>query len=355
MGVTSVSSFARLGPYLKSLGMVSLLLIGLGMLLEAISGFVDIGYGASQGASVTTGDGVWAALDALLLIISFLTIGASFAVKSGTFPKKMLLGVVLLSSISLIVQGAGMYAISTSPSSWSTAAALAIAGGVVLLLAIFVSMGSSMGMRLTGAIFALAFSILLIARLASLTGAPGGGQSLATYLLLSGGYGYYYSGFDLGAAFTALGTLGFTYLAAVSYLIVALGLLLYAIMAKSKAAPIAWVIALVGFLLYAIDMAWGNIAALANANWTVVTNSLAYTTTPIIAAVVLSVASFIAMAATIIGIIFYGGTLGGLMATQPTAAQPQPTQAAAAVFCPSCGTQNPPENTFCKKCGAKLG
>jgi ribosomal protein L40E len=335
--------------------MVSLLLVGLGMLLEAISGYVCIGYGASQGLSVTTGDGVWIALDTLLLLISFLTIIASMSVSRGAYPQKMVMGVLLFAVISLFVQGGGMLAISTSSSSWVSAAALAIAAGVVLLIGLFALRGPSLAMRFTGAIFTLAFTVLLMARLAALGGAPGGGYSLSSYILAPFYYYYGYYIVDLGSSYTSLGILGFTYLVLVAYLVVALGLLIYTILQKSRLAPLAWVVALTGFLLYGIDMAWGNIAALANANWTYVSHEVGYAVTPLIAAVVLAVAAFVVMAASIIGMVFYGGGLAGMALAQPSMAQTQPSQMVAGTFCPSCGAQNPADHAFCKKCGAKLG
>jgi hypothetical protein len=352
MGMSSGTSIGRLGPHLQMLGMVSLLLVGLGMLLEAISGYVDIVYGASQGLPVTTGDGIWAALDTLLLIISILAIIASIGVRRGRYPKKPLIGTLLLGSISLIVQGGGMFAISTSSSfDWVAAAVLAIVAGVVLLIGLFISMGSSMAMRLTGAIFSLAFVILFAVRL-GVESAPGGGYSLSSYLLAPL-FSFY--GADPGSGFTTIGIVGFTYLVFVAYTIVALGVFINAILQRSRFASITWVVALVGFLLYGIDMAWGNIAALANANWTYVSSEMAYTITPVITATIFAVAAFIVMATSIVGIVFYAGSLGGMLMAQPSVAQTEPTQAISGIFCPSCGTENPADNNYCKKCGVKLG
>jgi hypothetical protein len=333
--------------------MVSLVLVGLGMLLEAISGYVYVGYGASQGMSVTTGDGIWAALDTLLLMISFFTIIASVSVKRGIYPQKMVMGVLLFAVISLFVQGGGMLTISTSSSSWVAGGALAIAAGTVLLIGLFILGGPTLAMRLTGAIFTLVFTALLIARLAALGGAQGDGYSLSSYIL-SRPYYYYHYIFDLGNGYTSLGIVGFTYLVLVAFLIVALGLLIYAILQKSRLVPLAWVVALTGFLLYGIDMAWGNIAALANANWTYVSNDIAYAVTPLITATVLAVAAFIVMAASIVGMVFYGGNLARIAVAQPSMAQTQPTQVIVGPFCPSCGTQNPADHAYCKKCGTKL-
>ena len=354
MGTSFAESIDRLGPYLRTLGVVSLLLVGLGMLLEAISGYVYIGYGASQGMSVTTGDGVWVALDTLLLLISLLAIIAALSVNRRTYPQNAVIGVLLFATISLFVQGGGMLAISTSSSSWVSAAALAIAAGVVLLIGLFILSGPTLAMRFTGAIFTLAFTILLMARLAALPGSPGGGYSLSSYILSQFYYYVHYYGY-LGNSYTSLGIVGFTYLALVAYLVVALGLLIYTILQKSRFVPLAWVVALTGFLLYGIDMAWGNIAALANANWTYVSHEAGYAVTPLIAAVVLAVAAFVVMAASITGMVFYGGSLAGMAMAQPSMAQAQPAQAAAGTFCPNCGTQNPADHAYCKKCGSKLG
>ena len=357
MGTSFAASIDRLGPYLKTLGFVALLLVGLGVLLEAVSAFVIAGYIATlSGYSFSTADGVWVALVALLLIISILTIVASMVVKRGNFPGSMAKVVLLLAAISLLVQGGGMYAISTSTfGGWATSAALAIAAGVILLLALFISMRSSMGMKLTGSIFAIVFASLLITKLASMTGAQAGGRSLSSAFIgvasvPSGSPVYYFSGLSTGATWT--GTVGFTYLALIAFLVVAVALLFRAILSTSKMAPVAWIVALIGFLLYGIDMAWGNINALTNIgniqNWST-------GATPVVAAIVLTVAAFIIMAASIIGMVFYGGSLGGMAMAQPSMAQAQPTQATGGTFCPSCGTQNPTENTYCKKCGAKLG
>lgn len=356
MGTSFAASIDQLGPYLRTLGMVSLMLVGLGMLLEAISGFIDIGYGAAHGYSVTTGDGIWAALNALLLVIAFLTIVASLNVKRGVYPQSMVLGALLLAAISLLVQGGGMLAISTSQSSWVGAAALAIAASVVLLIGMFFLMGQTVGTRVTGAIFILAFAALLIARLTSLGGsslavAPGGGYSLSSYLLYPF-ISFFY--IDPGTLFTGLGIVGLTYLVLVAYLIVALGVIMYAILQKSKLVPVAWVVALVGFLLYGIDMAWGNIAALGNANWTYASSELANTTVPVITAIILSIASFIIIAASIVGIVYYGGSLAEMaIALQPSIQAP-PTRGTSGTFCSRCGTQNPADHVYCKKCGTKL-
>jgi uncharacterized paraquat-inducible protein A len=124
---------------------------------------------------------------------------------------------------------------------------------------------------------------------------------------------------------------------------------------KSRLVPIAWITALTGFLLYGIDMAWGNIAALSNANWTYVSNETAYAITPLIATVVLTVAAFVVISASIVGMVLYEGRLAGMVIAQPSVLRGQTTQAAVGRFCSSCGTQNPAENAYCKKCGAKLG
>jgi len=342
----------RLRPYLRTLAFVSLILVGLGLLLEAVSGFIDLGYGASKGVSFSTGDGIWAALYVLLLLIAFLALFASAGARKGTYPSMTVMGVLFLAMLSLIVQGGGMFAITTSGSAWDSYAALSIAAGVVLLISLFILRGASTAMKFTGSIFAIAFTSLLIARLAAESGAPGGGYSLSSYLLTPYLPSYY---FDPGTAFTALGIVGFTYLAMVAYLIVALGLLMYAVLRNTQLSAVAWLVGLVGILLYGIDMAWGNIAALANADWGFVSSNLTTSVTPVIAAVILAIVSFIIIAAAVVGMVVYGGGLAGMALVQPSAAQAQKPQVAPGTFCPSCGTQNPADNSYCKKCGAKLG
>lgn len=48
-------------------------------------------------------------------------------------------------------------------------------------------------------------------------------------------------------------------------------------------------------------------------------------------------------------------TGGSMMATQPAAATTSPPATGGGQFCPSCGTQNPLDYAYCRKCGAKLG
>jgi len=351
MGTSVTKSIESLGPYLRTLGMVSLFLVGLGMLLEAVSGYIDLGYGASHGFVLTTGDGIWAALDTLLLIISLLTIIASVSVQRGVFPQTMVMGMVLLAILSLLVQGGGMLAISISPPSWVSAAALAIAAALVLLIGLFNLRGPTVGMKFTGGIFTLAFTILLITRLSAIGGAPGGGYSLSSYLLYP--FTAYY--FDPGYGFTALGIVGFTFLVLAAYLIVSVGVIFYTVLQKSRLVPIAWVITIVGFLLYGIEMAWGNIAALGNADWSYVSSEATVTVTPVITAIVLAVAAFVVIATAITGMVFYGGNLAEIAIAQLSIPQTTPVEATAGIFCSKCGAKNPAENAFCGKCGKKLG
>jgi ribosomal protein L40E len=335
------------------------------MLLEAVSAFIIVGYAATQsGSSFGTIDGVWIALAALLLIISIMVMIAAMRFRRGTYPGLIAKIVILLAVISLIVEGGGMYAVSTDTAGgWATSAALAIAAGVVLLLAMFFVSAPSMGMKLTGAIFSIVFAALMIAKLASMPGAQTGGTSLNSAFvgvasIPSGAPGYYYS--FLSAAATQAGTLGVTYLAFIAFLLVGVALLFRAFVLNSRIAPLALIVALVGFIIYGIDMAWGNLDALSRIgdiqNW-------AIGAVPVISAVLLTLASFIVMAACVVGMIHYAGSMGagaGMgtgvaagMGQQPMAQQPM--QAPTSTFCPNCGTENPASNNFCRKCGAKLG
>lgn len=70
-------SIAGLGSYLQILGMVSLLLVGVGMLLEAASAFAFLGNAYLQGYDTGAGGALWGVLAGLLLLISFVVISAA--------------------------------------------------------------------------------------------------------------------------------------------------------------------------------------------------------------------------------------------------------------------------------------
>lgn len=380
---SAVFSIASLSPYLPTLGMVSLLLVGTGTLLEAIATYVDLANAAFQGYSIGSGGAIWAAFATLLLIISIAILFAAISVRRGVFPKIAILG-LFLAAVSLFIEGAGTLALSTAASS-PTVSGLAIAAGVILLIALFISTnpstasfpstGASTGSLLAGAIFALVFVILLIVRIADLGGnfSQVGGSSLNSYLL-STTVSQPTAIANVENLLASVGILGTTSLAYISYLTVAIGLLFWAMLRNTKLASMAWIALLVGFLLYGIDMAWGNASALANANygfidWT--TEALPY-----VSAIILLVAAFIIMATAVMGLVFYGGSLWPGMAqaapvqtTTPTTSQATPqqaqqvrTQAAAQVApqeappraCPNCGTMNASDSVYCKKCGNRM-
>jgi hypothetical protein len=154
--------------------------------------------------------------------------------------------------------------------------------------------------------------------------------------------------------------LGWSYLVYSAYLVLALALLLYAFLAKSKFTSLVLVVAMVGFLLYAIDMALGNLGTLSSTNWTYVSNSPGTSITPIIAEVVLGITSFIIMAGAITGIVYYtGGMMGVLVPSMsaPGQAVMQPAAVAVATkpgYCSKCGTKLAGDEVFCKTCGTKL-
>jgi hypothetical protein len=211
------------------------------------------------------------------------------------------------------------------------------------------SLGLSIPTKVTGAIFAFAFAILLTARYAQNI-YPGG---FYQYFY----YGHYITGFY--SLFYSAG-LGWSKLVFWAYFVLALALLLYAFLAKSKIASLVSLVAMVGFLLYAIDMASGNLGALSSTNWTYVSSSAGTQIAPIMAEVVLGVTSLIIMAASIFGIVYYAGGLMGAMAPPLyTSGQAVMQPAAAAVagkpnYCPKCGTKLAGDEAFCKNCGTRL-
>lgn len=81
--------------------------------------------------------------------------------------------------------------------------------------------------------------------------------------------------------------------------------------------PIVRIIVLVGFFFYGTDMAWTNISPLTSSipNWTTAAVSVA-------SAVILAVYAFLVMTTSVMGMVFYGGSLVRFCMSQPGTAQP---------------------------------
>jgi ribosomal protein L40E len=334
--------------------MVSLLLVGTGMLLEAAGAYVVLGYAVSQGFNTGPGGSIWVALATLLMLISLTVLFAAFSVRRGLFPRTAVL-VLFLAAISLFMEGAGTL-ISPTAGPSVTISALTIAAGVILLAALFFSATESTWTLLTVAILGLVSVVLLMVRIGDLGGdfSQLGGSSLNSYLL-SKPVSQPDAFAGVANFFVTIGILGTSALSFIAYLVAAIGLMFWAILRNLKLAPLAWVTALVGFLLYGVDMVWGSVAALAKAeqgpiDWT--TAAL-----PFASAIVLMVASFIVMASAFVGLIFYGDNLRMAITGAAAAAQEAPEAAKAGEkrVCPNCGIEITADSVYCKKCGTKLG
>jgi ribosomal protein L40E len=323
------------------------------MLLEAASAYVVLGLAVSRGYDTGPGGPLWGAQASLLLLIAITALFAAFSVRKGLFPRTALL-VLFLAAISLFLEGVATLASPTAGPS-ITISALAIAAGVVLLVALFFSATESIWVLLTAAILGLVSVVLLMIRIANLAGefAQTGGSSLNSYML-SLPVTQPNSIASTANFFATLGILGTTALAYIAYLVAVIGLMLWSVLRKSRLAPLAWMTALVGFLLYGIDMAWGNIAALAQAeqgpmDWT--TGALPFAST-----IILVIASYVVMGSALVGLIFHGGNLS-LALTQevkPEEAQEKVAKPTETKVCPNCGTEISSDSVYCKKCGTKL-
>jgi len=348
---------AQLRPYLQTLGMVCLLLVGIGMLLEAASAYVVLGYAFYQGYSTGAGGYLWATLATLLLLISLCVLSAARSVRRGSFPRITVL-VLFLSAISLFMEALGVL-ISPTLGPSVTVTTLTIAAGVILLVALFFTASESTWVLLTAAVLGLVSVMLLMIRTSDL-GAPFaqvGGASL-NYYLLSGPTPQGTAVAGVASFFAAAGIVGTTSLTFIAYLTAAIGLMIWAVLRSTKLAQLAWVSTFVGFLLYGIDMAWGNTTALAAAEkgpveW--MTAALPFTS-----AIVLEVTSFVVMASAAVGLVIHGQDLW-LDLTQEkkeeekAKAQAASTQATEVKVCPHCGTSIPIDSVYCKKCGTQLG
>jgi ribosomal protein L40E len=345
---------AQLRPYLQTLGMVALLLLGMGMLLEAASAYVVLGYAFYQGYNVGAGGYLWITLATLLLLISLAVISAARSVRRGLFPRITVL-LLFLSAISLFMEALGTLVSPTLGPS-VTVTALTIAAGVVLLVALFFTASESTMVLLTAAILGLVSVMLLIVRIADLGGtfAQVGGSSLNSYLL-SGPTPQGAAVAGVASFFASIGIAGTTSLVYIAYLAAAIGLMFWAVLRSTRLSHLAWMTVLVGFMLYGIDMAWGNASALAAAakgpvEWT--TAAL-----PFASAIVLEVASFVIMASTAVGLVIHGQDLRADLTQETTEEQARaaPTISTEEKICPHCGTKIPIDSVYCKKCGTQLG
>jgi ribosomal protein L40E len=333
--------------------MVSLLLVGMGMLLEAASAYLVLGYAFYQGYNTGAGGYLWGTLATLLLLISLAVLFAARSIRRGSFPRITIL-LLFLSAISLFMEALGTL---ISPTGGSvTVTALTIAAGVILVAALFFTASESTWVLLTAAILGLVSVMLLMVRVGDLGGqfAQVGGSSLNSYLL-SGPVPQGTAVAGVASFFASVGIVGTTSLVYIAYLTAAIGLMFWSVLRNTRLAQLAWVTALVGFFLYGIDMAWGNASALAIAekgpvDWT--TAALPFTS-----AIILEVASFVIMASTAVGLVIHGQDLR-LDLTQEKIeeqAQAKPTQAVEVKVCPHCGAEIPIDSVYCKKCGTQLG
>jgi ribosomal protein L40E len=343
----------QLRPYLRTLGMVSLLLVGIGMLLEAASAYMVLGYAFYQGYNTGAGGYLWGTLATLLLLISLAVLFAARSIRRGSFPRITIL-LLFLSAISLFMEALGTL---ISPTGGSvTVTALTIAAGVILLAALFFTASESTWVLLTAAILGLVSVMLLMVRIGDLGGqfAQVGGSSLSSYLL-SGPTPQGTAVAGVASFFASVGIVGTTSLVYIAYLTAAIGLMFWAVLRDTRLAQLAWVTALVGFFLYGIDMAWGNASALAIAE----TGPVDWTTAalPFTSAIVLEVASFVIMASTAVGLVIHGQDLRLDLTQEKTEkqAQAKPTQAVEVKVCPHCGAEIPIDSVYCKKCGTQLG
>src|SRR5208337_537232 len=162
MATSPAETIDRILPHLKTVGLVALLGVGIGMLWEAIGAYIDFGYVATAPHyTFQRLDGVTLVTATLFLILAIYAVIASMEVNRGNFPRFVVIGTLVVASVSLFVTGIGMLVTTTAGSTWVGSAALAIVAGVILLPATFMWLGSSIPMKVTGAIFAFAFVGLL--------------------------------------------------------------------------------------------------------------------------------------------------------------------------------------------------
>lgn len=360
---TSVPAMRDLSSYFKTVGFVGLLLLGLGMLFGSLSYYIDFGYAVSSGSLPAA---IWAFLvlgalvATVLLILSALTIQVGRQVRGGDFPRKIILTVLSLAAVAFILNGVGMFALySTCNSNCSyygygsilDSGIISLIAGIVLIIASSLSRGLTLQARITGSIFALAFGVL-----SSLV-------YYAAYLSSLIGYGSFVSLFsNVSGIYNPLGILDWGGLTGIAFIIVAVGFLLYSIMMKTKAVAIGYIVVLVGALIFAIGLVSDSLSQVtASSFWSFVSSTPIQGILPAIAEIVFVFAGFLLLAGSALGMAVQGQGLAGMMKVTTAPAQPTTAvQMGAPVaeggeFCPSCGTQNAPENAYCRKCGAKLG
>jgi len=368
---TPVPAMKGVDSYFKTIGFVGLLLLGLGILLGVISYYIDFGYAVTSGTSIP--GSVWVFLGlgivvaTFLLIISVLTILSGLRGRRGTFPRRMIMLILFLGVFAFILNGAANFALYSSCGSscsfppWGTVldgGIVSLIAGIVLLIGVSLARGMSIQAKVVGAIFAMVFGIMATIQVH---------YSIFGYLIGSVGLGApssFYSFFnDVSSLFDPLGILDWSYFTGIAFVVVAVGLLMYAFLSKGKAVAISYIIILVGALIFAIGLVRDSISQVtAGGFWNFVSNQPNLGIVPAIAEIFFIIAGFLLLAASGLGMAAQVQGLAGPMMAGSTmspaqpAATPMQSQGMGAVqFCPKCGTQNEASAAYCKKCGAKLG
>jgi hypothetical protein len=363
----SLSAVTGQSSAFKTVGLASLLLLGVAILLGSISYYVDfqqlLAAGVQNlGSAILTFLGLSFMIATALLVISVLTMAAGILARRGSFPVGVVVAILVLSSVAFILYGTGLlfvYSTCSSVPYYSASACssygsildsgiVSLIAGATLVITTLLSLSRSAAAKVTGSIFALAFSILLVVKVSY-------GPILAGEVPpFSSTTGYYSLFANVSGLLRPLGILDGSYFSAAAFIVVSIGLLIYAVLMHSRSRAVGYVVALVGFMIFAIGITWGSLGTVVDPSfWSFVWSQPGLGVIPATSEMLLIFAGFLMMAASALGIAVYAQSTGPAR-TQSSVVPVTPLRQRGGLVCQSCGTENPPENLFCRQCGMRL-
>ncbi len=340
---TSVPETKSLGFYFRMIGFISLLLLGLGIMFGVFSYFIEFGYFVPHLSGAPAGDLGWLGLGVvaaiLMLVMAALIIVCGAQARRGVFPEKTVLTVLLLAAIAFVLSGVGMISLystcgfSCRYSDLSTVidgGIISLIAGVMLIVTFTISRGQTLSARVMRSMFGLIFGILVMFQVywytVGATGVQWGFYGILQYLASVGTSGNFSAPLlqNINSLFNPLGVLDWSYFTGEAVMLATVGLVTYAVMAKSRAVAVAtsFIIVLVGALVFAIGLVWSSLSQLAAYGfWSFVSSTPIQGVMPAIAEVVFVVAGFLLIAAACLGMAVQGQGLGKLMVMVPASDQ----------------------------------